>query len=122
MTTAELLLIAGRVLLGALFVTAGITHLRAWRMIAGAVGKRVPVPNLVLGLGTGFQLIAGALLVAGVFVTPAALGLVGFTLAASVLMLNFWDMDGAERHAAVNQWLTNAGVIGGLLLAAASGL
>ena len=47
------------------------------------------------------------------------MGLVIFTIAASVMLLNFWSLEGAAREGALNGWLSNLGVIGGLLIAAA---
>lgn len=122
MISADFLLDAGHALLGGLFVAGGLNHFRKWSLLAAAMATRIRAPQLVLACGTGFQIVAGALLAAGLFVVPAAFGLVGFTLAASVLILNFWDMAGPERNAAVNQWITNCGVVGGLLLAAANAL
>jgi putative oxidoreductase len=111
--------IVGRILLGSLFVIGGLHHLRNFAEISGHVAQRgVPLPRLALGLATGFQAIAGALLMAGLWVPWAAIGLIGFTIVASLLLLNFWTMQGPERAGAQNQFLTNIAVIGGLLYAA----
>ncbi len=67
-----------------------------------------------------FQVIAGALLMLGLFVAPAALGLAAFTLTASVMLLNFWSLPGGiERQIAVTVWPCNIAIIGGLLVTAA---
>ncbi|MPZ40370.1 MAG: DoxX family membrane protein, partial [Rhizobiales bacterium] len=79
----------------------------------------VHFPRLTLAAGTTFQITAGALLMFGLFVVPAALGLTIFTIAASVMMLPFWSMEGTPRIVAFNNWLSNIGIIGGLLIAAA---
>ena len=42
-----------------------------------------------------------------------------FTLAAGVLLLNFWDKNGDERRTAVSHWQSNLALIGGLLTLAA---
>jgi putative oxidoreductase len=60
--------------------------------------------------------------VLGFWVAWAALGLILFTVVASVLLVNFWDKDGEERIALANAFQTNIGLIGGLVLAAAHGL
>jgi putative oxidoreductase len=62
------------------------------------------------------------MLMAGIAVTYAAIGLVAFTLAASFLFLNYWDMQGAERENAKSFLLSNMAILGGLLMAAAQGL
>jgi putative oxidoreductase len=76
----------------------------------------------VLLAGTGFQIVAGLALVLGFCVAWAALGLILFTVVASVLLVNFRDKEGEERIALTNAFQTNTGLIGGLMLAAAHGL
>ena len=111
--------ILARLLLGSLFVIGGLHHLPIFAELSGHVAQRgVPLPRLALGLATTFQIVLGVLLMAGLWVPWAALGLIGFTIAASVLMLNFWAMQGPARAGALNQFLTNIAVIGGLLYAA----
>jgi putative oxidoreductase len=74
----------------------------------------------VLYAGSVFQIATGALLMLGLFVTWAAIGLIVFTLAASIILLNFWDMEkGQARTSTINVWLSNIAIIGGLLIAAA---
>lgn len=52
---------------------------------------------------------------------PTTFGADRLHIAASVTLLNLWDMQGEAREAARNNWAVNVGVIGGLLLAAAQG-
>lgn len=118
--SADLIVPAGRILLGGMFVVAGLRHLMIVPVLTMAVEARgVPFPRAVLLAGTGFQIAAGVALVLGFLVTWAALGLVLFTIAASLMLVNFWDKEGEERIALVNAFQTNIGLIGGLLLAAA---
>jgi putative oxidoreductase len=118
--TGQVLLILGRFLLGGLFVYGGVIHLFAIPGLTQAIAARgVPAPRLVLLAGSAFQFVAGLLLIVGLFVAPAAFALILFTLAASVLLVNFWDMEGAAREAATNVWLSNLAIIGGLLSTAA---
>ena len=111
--SADLIVLAGRILLGGVFVVAGLRHL----MIVP-----VPFPRAVMLAGTGFQIVAGLSLMHGFFIAWAALGLILFTIVASVLLVNFWDKQGEERIALSNVFQTNIGLIGGLMLAAAQGL
>jgi putative oxidoreductase len=111
----------GRVLLGSLFVIGGLHHLPIFADLSSRLAQRgVPLPRLALGLSTAWQIVLGALLMAGLWVLWAALGLIVFTVIASLLLLNFWSMDGEARAGAQNQFLTNIAVIGGLLVAAAA--
>ena len=108
-----------RILLGSLFVIGGLHHLPIFGALSGQLAQRgVPLPRLALGLSTAWQIVLGVLLMAGLWVPWAALGLIVFTVVASLLLLNFWSMEGHARDGAMNQFLTNVAVIGGLLLAA----
>ena len=126
MTKSELipvLIATGRVLLGFLFVAGGLRHVILFSAIAADMKQMgFPLPRLMLAAGTTFQIAAGTLLALGVLVVPAALGLIAFTIFASVMMLPFWSMQGSNRTWAYLNWLSNVGIIGGLLLAAAEGL
>jgi putative oxidoreductase len=114
-----LALVVGRLLLGVFFALGGFHHFSALDPISQAIARRgVPAPKLVLIVGSVFQIVAGLLLAAGVYVQAAALGLVAFTLIASIMLVNFWDLEGAAREAAVTNWKSNLAIIGGLLIAA----
>lgn len=114
------LLIIGRILLGGLFVTAGLQHFFDFDLLTRQLAARgIPVPQLVLVIGTAFQILAGLGLMFGFYVLFSSLGLVAFTLVASVMLLNFWDLKGEPRKTARQIWQTNIAIIGGLLISAA---
>jgi putative oxidoreductase len=120
--SADVIVLAGRILIGGMFVVAGLRHLLIVPVLTTAVGARgVPFPRAVLLAGTGFQIVAGLALVLGFFVTWASLGLILFTIAASGLLLNFWDKQGEERIGMTNAFQSNFAIIGGLLFTAAQG-
>jgi putative oxidoreductase len=77
--------------------------------------REVPAPRLVLVVGSLLQIVAGLLLMVGTFPIVAAIALIGFTLVASTMLLNFWAMNGDERRNAITQWQCNLALIGGLL-------
>ena len=121
--TADLIVLTGRILLGGMFVVAGLRHLTIVPALTAAVTARgIPFPQAVVLAGTGFQITAGLSLAYGLFVAWAALGLILFTVVASAMLVNFWDKQGEERIALANAFQTNIGLIGGLMLAAAHGL
>jgi putative oxidoreductase len=121
--TQTILLALGRLLLGGLFVVGGIRHLFDLPAITQAIAARgIPAAKLALLSGTAFQIVAGLALIFDFYPTWAALGLVAFTVAASVLLLNFWSMEGPARYNALNAWLSNLAIIGGLLITAAHSL
>jgi putative oxidoreductase len=95
-----ILWVIGRLLLGGLFVVGGIHHFFMLPGITQALAARgVPAAKLVLLFGS-----------------------VAFTLAASVLLVNFWSMEGSARANAIATWQSNLAIIGGLLVAAAYSL
>jgi putative oxidoreductase len=111
----------GRVLLGGLYVIGGVHHFSALHPLTQVLQKRgLPAPRLCLIVGSVFQTVAGALLIFGQFVQFAALGLVVFTLVASVLMVNFWSLAGEARQGMKNVFMSNLAIIGGLLITAAT--
>jgi putative oxidoreductase len=111
----------GRVLIGGVFVLGGIPHFSALEPLTQVLAKRgLPAPRLCLIVGSVFQIIAGALLMLGQFVQLAALGLIVFTIIASVLLVNFWSLTGEARGAMKNAFMGNVAIIGGLLITAAT--
>lgn len=122
-SAAEVLMLMGRVLLGGPFVFAGVRHFFVMPAIIPQVEARgVPAPRLVISAGSIFEIAAGLCLVLGLFIVPAALGLIVFTIAASVMLLNFWDAEGPPREGMMLGCLSNVAIVGGLLMAAASGM
>lgn len=125
MTSPDLSLYAlalGRFLLGGLFVLGGVKHFFALEPITGALRARgVPAPRFVLIAGSLFQIVAGAAVMAGLYVTWSALGLVAFTILASLMLVNFWSLEkGPQRESLQNVFYSNLAIIGGLLVTAAT--
>jgi len=115
-----MMIVLGRLLLGGLYVAGGIHHFFVIVPLTDAIEARgIPFAKWVLLSGSMFQILAGTQLMLGLFVTAAAFGLILFTLAATIMLLNFWDMQGTARESAINTWKTNMAIIGGLLIAAA---
>jgi len=122
MTSPELLIVVGRVLLGGLFVVAGMRHFFILPVVATPMTARgIPMARRMLIAGSIFEIIAGLLVAINVHAVWAALGLAAFTLLASWMLLDFWNKEGMPRHGAINAWMSNIGVVGGLLIIAASG-
>jgi putative oxidoreductase len=121
--TAQALWLLGRLLLGAYFAVAGVHHFSTLAPLTQAMAARgVPAARAVLVVGSVFQTAAGIALALGFVPACAALGLVVFTILASILFCNFWSMEGAPRETAIGTWKTNLALIGGLLIAAAHSL
>lgn len=120
---AAALWILGRLLLGLYFAAAGIHHFSAIEPLTQSMAARgVPAARAVLLIGSTFQTVCGAALILGFWPAWSALGLVLFTIVASIIFLDFWSKEGAARESAVGTWKTNLALIGGLLIAAAHSL
>ncbi|MBP2558787.1 putative oxidoreductase [Neorhizobium galegae] len=122
MAAAEFLMVFGRMLIGGIFVVAGVRHLFILPTVTAPMAARgIPRPRQVLITGSIFEAFAGLMVIFGFYAGWAALGLVAFTLIASWIILDFWNKDGFAREGAINGWIANIGVVGGLLIVAAQG-
>lgn len=109
-------LITARLLMGSLFIVGGLRHFWALDPITGAMAARgVPQPRLVLIVGSVFQVVLGTTLALGLFVQLSAIGLIIFTIIATLMLVNFWDKAEPERSALFNGFMSNVGIVGGLL-------
>lgn len=87
----DILVLIGRVLFAAIFLTSAAGHLTQTKMMAGyAASKGVPAPVLVT-IGSGVLILVGGLSVLlGIWADLGALLLVVFLIPAAVLMHGFW--------------------------------
>jgi len=121
--SADLLYIFGRFLLGGLFVVGGIEHFFILPILTGLMAARgVPAARMALIVGSVWQVIFGVCLILGVWLAPSAFALVIFTLAASVMFLNFWDKQEPEKSTLRNAFLCNIAIVGALLMVASQAL
>ncbi|MER2509321.1 MAG: DoxX family protein [Amaricoccus sp.] len=115
----QLFLVLGYRMMGGVFVFAGLdhfTHFGAVKALVAGHGWRPAGP--ILAAVSAFQIAAGLCLALGPLRPWAALGLAAFTVAASLSFLAFWRAEGADRMWMRSEFLVNAGLVGGLLLAA----
>nr|WP_245432801.1 DoxX family protein [Mesorhizobium loti] len=108
----------GLILLGGVFVWAGLEHFLRFRTITGQLGEQgFPAPVPLLAAGSLLEIAAGLCVVLGFHRPYAAAALVVFTIAASALALNFWRYSGPQRRGLRSAFIINIAVIGGLFLA-----
>src|SRR6188508_2711814 len=95
---SEILFLIGRTMLGGLYVFAGVRHFTVLDKGTAAVAARgIPFPLLVFAGGSIFEAICGALLLLGMWPVEMSLALFVFTLAASLMLLDFWNKEDFER-------------------------
>jgi putative oxidoreductase len=111
--------LAGRLLLAALFVVSGAWHATHFE-VAAAYFARLDLPYgyVVAGLTTAVELAGGLLLALGRWTRCVAWALAAFTLVATALGHRFWEADPAFFFNQLTHFLKNLAVIGGLLVLA----
>jgi putative oxidoreductase len=108
---------AGRVLVGVLFLWAGIDKVQGWQgALQEVVGGGLPAPAFMLALTILLQVAGGAAVIAGRLLKPACWALAGFTALATVLYHGFWHATGAARHAELIPFMEHVCIVGGLLV------
>jgi putative oxidoreductase len=118
-----------RPLLGAVFVAGGIDTLRNPRPrvrmsedVGPKVARRLGLPDdpdTVVKINAGVQIGAGLMLATGRFPRLAALALLGSLVPTTIAGHRFWALESPEQRAQQRtHFLKNAGLAGGLILAA----
>jgi putative oxidoreductase len=115
------LMLLGRLLVGALFVPSGFGKLTGiggpgLNAFAGVLGgKGLPVPLAWAAVGALIEFFAGLAVVLGLWTRAAAFLMVFFTIAAALLSHNYWAMADAARAANYIQFWKNMAIVGGFL-------
>jgi putative oxidoreductase len=108
---------AGRVLVGVLFLWAGIDKVMGWQgALQEVIAGGLPAPTVMLALTILLQVAGGAAIVAGRVLKPSCWALAGFTALATVLYHGFWHAAGAARHAELIPFMEHVCIVGGLLV------
>jgi putative oxidoreductase len=118
----DTLALVGRLLIGWLFVPAGIGKIMGFAGTAGYIAsKGMPLPEVCAAIAIAAELGLGLLIVVGWQTRWAALGLGLFTLVISFIFHNFWAVDEAQRMMQKMNFDKNLAIVGGLFALAAWG-
>jgi putative oxidoreductase len=110
------ILFFARLLLGGAFVFAGLRNIQNAGFLTQLMTTRgVPQARLMLWLGIVLQIVAGVLVIVGIWTALAAACLILFLLVATPMFHNFWDHQGPERAARINGFVGNVALTGGFL-------
>ncbi|MGH3741434.1 MAG: DoxX family protein [Micromonosporaceae bacterium] len=115
----DVIALVGRILLAAVLVVSGVGHfLSTDAMAEVAASRKLPSPRLAVLAGGVWNIVAGTMIVLGIWIDLAALMAVLFLLGAAVLIHNFWaETEVAAQQAAMTQFLKDLALAGaGLLL------
>jgi putative oxidoreductase len=111
------LMLLGRIVFGAFFLIAGLRNFAGFSDRTGMAtnyGWALPVPLLIAGFG--IQLVAGAALIAGLWVDIAVYALIVFLVLATALYHNLFRFSGKERAPHLYFTLVNITLAAGLLM------
>ena len=104
-------------LIGFYFIFFGFWNVYHWFPTMEAMAKRgVPHPYIVLPVAILWQTIAGALIIAGLFVKLAAVSLIVFTLISIIGAHPFWQFRGEHRIIHFKFFAVNLTVVIGALI------
>jgi putative oxidoreductase len=113
--------LAGRVLIGGVYVVNGIGLFGAFNAVAGLMAvKGVPAPEALLATTIAAWLVFGAFVVVGYRVRVAGLVLAAITVPVTFCIHAPWGADPSAFQNELNHFLKNLAIIGGLLYVAAS--
>ncbi|MGM9488328.1 DoxX family protein [Ideonella sp. YS5] len=114
--------LAGRLLLAALFLPAGISKLTGFQGAVGYITSvGLPLPTIAAALALVLEIAGGIALLAGAGTRIAALALAFFTLVASVFFHAYWSAPADQQFVQQLLFYKNIAVVGGLLTLAAWG-
>ena len=114
------LMVLGRILLGGYFAFAGLNHFMKDEEMAGWIeSKGLPMPDVLNYLAGGLLLVSGLDIVFGTYPIVAWGALSLFTLKASILFHDFWNMEGEDKQNQMVNFTKNMALLGGLMLFAA---
>lgn len=114
--------LAGRILLGLMFIMSGFGKIMGFEGTAGYIAsKGLPLPAVLAALTIVVELGGGLMLVFGLFARWAGFALAGFSILAAVVFHNYWDADKASHMSQYINFWKNITIAGGMLMVAAFG-
>ncbi len=121
-TSLNALDLAGRLLLVALFLPAGIGKLTGFAGTVGYISSvGLPLPSVAAALAAVVEIGGALALLFGFGTRIAALALAGFTLVASFFFHAYWAVPADQAFMQQLLFFKNIAVTGGLLVLAAHG-
>lgn len=110
--------LVGRLVLAWFFLASSLAYGAQWHAtIVLMAMKNMPVPPLLLAGAILLMIVGGLSLIFGFYARAGALALFAFTVAASILMHDYWKLsDTAARAADFDIFARNMAIAGGLLL------
>ncbi len=118
----DVILLLGRVALGAIFVKSGLQKLMALGAFAATLaGRGVPQSSVWAVIGATVEFVGGILIVTGFRTREASLLMILFVIVATGISHRYWEFAEAARRLQESQFFKNLSIIGGFLLLVAAG-
>lgn len=113
----DLILLLGRLALGAIFVKSGLQKLLALSAFAASLaGRGVPQAETWALIGATVEFVGGVLIITGFKTRYASLLMILFVIVATGISHRFWEFAEAARRLQESQFFKNLSIIGGFLL------
>jgi putative oxidoreductase len=114
--------LAGRLLIAALFLPAGIAKIGGFAGTVGYIGSvGLPLPAVGAALAVAVEVLGGLALILGYQTRIAAIVLALFTLVASFFFHAYWSVPAEQAYIQQLMFFKNIAVVGGLFVLAAQG-
>src|SRR5215213_962139 len=115
--TEDVILLAGRIALGAIFVKSGIQKLLTLAVFAATLADRgIPQSGIWAAIGATVECVGGILIVTGFKTRPASVLMIVFVIVATAISHRYWEFAEAARRAQESQFFKNLSIIGGFLV------
>jgi putative oxidoreductase len=116
------LLLLGRILLGGIFALSGYGKLMGLSAFAASLEKSgVPLASVMAPVGASVEFFGGLAVVLGIETRYAAVLMIVFVIAATLISHRFWEFQDAARRMQETQFSKNMAIIGGLVVLLAAG-
>jgi putative oxidoreductase len=118
----DVIVLLGRLALGAIFVKSGLQKLTALGAFAASLaGRGVPQSSTWAVIGATVEFVGGLLIVTGFRTRDASLLMILFVIVATGISHRYWEYAEAARRLQESQFFKNLAIIGGFLVLAATG-
>ncbi len=119
----DVILLAGRIALGAIFVKSGLQKLMALGAFAASLaGRGVPQSMTWAVIGATVEFVGGIMIITGLKARYASLLMILFVIVATGISHRYWEFtEAAARRAQESQFFKNLSIIGGFVLLFATG-
>lgn len=116
-STSKPLALVARILLAAIFISAGFSKVMGFAGVTAYIASRgLPMPMILAGLTIMLEIVGGIAVVIGYKARIAGLLLGLFTLLAALIFHNFWAFPPEQVYLQNIMFMKNLSMAGGLFL------